>query len=121
VSHPQKLKTWVLTQSFLGVVDSNQIWAGFVNYDLSQRDIVFKEYINFVEANDSDPASQLIVSFQWDGKGKHLLSVVSNSDAVESPASFSGLFNISSTSNTTAKGKIANLVPQFTGPTPLGL
>ncbi|RFN54511.1 FAD binding domain-containing protein [Fusarium flagelliforme] len=93
----------------------------FVEFDLSQRDAVFKEYINFVEANDNDPASQLIVTMQWDGESKHLLSVVSNSDAVESPASFSGLFNIPSTSNTTTKGKIADVVPQFTGPTPLGL
>ena len=102
-------------------MDSNEIWAGFVEFDLSQRDAVFKEYISFVEANDNDPASQLIVTMQWDGERKHLLSVVSNSKAVESPPSFSGLFNISSTSNTTAKGKIADVVPQFTGPTPLGL
>jgi hypothetical protein len=102
-------------------VNSNQIWAGFVYYELSRRDVVFKKYINFVENNNKDPASQLIVSLQWDGEQYHLLSVVSNSDAVELPTSFSDLFSVPSTSNTTTKGKIADVVPQFTGPTPLGL
>ncbi|CAG7563202.1 unnamed protein product [Fusarium equiseti] len=110
------------------IVDANKdehhdLWkslkGGSGNLGLVTR--VDQQYINFVEANDNDAASQLIATVQWDGERKHLLSVVSNSDAVESSASFSGLFNISSTSNTTAKGKIADVVPQFTGLTPLGL
>ncbi|KAJ4027861.1 hypothetical protein NW752_000107 [Fusarium irregulare] len=48
-------------------------------------------------------------------------AILSNSDAIESPSSFSKLFSIPSTFNTTAKGKVADVVPQFTGPTPLGL
>ncbi|PCD39183.1 hypothetical protein FGRA07_00454 [Fusarium graminearum] len=103
------------------VVESNQLWAGFIYFETSRRDVVFEKYINFVENNDKDPASQLTASMLWDGEQYHLVSVVSNSDAIESPASFSDLFRVPSISNTTAKGKIADLVPQFTGPTPLGL
>ncbi|RGP68679.1 FAD binding domain-containing [Fusarium sporotrichioides] len=105
----------------LRVVESNQIWAGFIFFEPSQRDVVFEKYIDFVEENDSDPTSQLIVSFQWDGEQYNLVSVVSNSDAVESSASFSGPLRVPSISNTTAKGNTADVVPQFTGSTPLGL
>ncbi|SCO54649.1 related to 6-hydroxy-D-nicotine oxidase [Fusarium fujikuroi] len=103
------------------VADSNQLWGGFVVFDLAQRDAVFDAYIEFVEANEKDAASQLIVSVQYDGNQRLLLSVVSNSDAKESPAIFSPLLSIPNTSNTLNRGKIADLVPQFTGPTPLGL
>ncbi|KAG7402584.1 Bifunctional solanapyrone synthase [Fusarium oxysporum f. sp. rapae] len=103
------------------VVSSNQLWGGFIVFDLAQRHAVFDTYIKFVEVNEEDAASQLIVSVQYDGKQRLLLSVVSNSDAVESPTAFTPLLSIPNTSNTLTKGKIADLVPQFTGPTPLGL
>ncbi|RGP77013.1 FAD binding domain-containing [Fusarium longipes] len=103
------------------VVESNKIWAGFINFEPSHRNAVFEKYIDFVENNDRDPASQLIVTMQWDGDQYNLISVVSNSDAVEAPPSFSDLLSVPSISNTTAKGNIAEVVPQFTGPTPLGL
>ncbi|EWZ79321.1 hypothetical protein FOXG_12527 [Fusarium oxysporum f. sp. lycopersici 4287] len=103
------------------VVSSNQLWGGFIVFDLAQRHAVFDTYIKFVEVNEEDAASQLIVSVQYDGKQRLLLSVVSNSDAVESPTAFSPLLSIPNTSNTLTRGKIADLVPQFTGPTPLGL
>ncbi|KAK2666767.1 FAD-binding, type PCMH, subdomain 2 [Fusarium oxysporum f. sp. vasinfectum] len=103
------------------VVSSNQLWGGFIVFDLAQRHAVFDTYIKFVEVNEEDAASQLIVSVQYDGKQRLLLSVVSNSDAVESPTAFTPLLSIPSTSNTLTRGKMADLVPQFTGPTPLGL
>ncbi|KAG8356549.1 hypothetical protein FVEN_g5708 [Fusarium venenatum] len=103
------------------VVESNQIWAGFIFFDPSQRDVIFEKYIDFVENNDKDLASQLIVSMRWDGEQYILVSVVSNSNAIEAPTSFSDLLRVSSISNTTAKGKIADVMAQFTGSTPLGL
>ncbi|KAH7464274.1 hypothetical protein FOMA001_g17461 [Fusarium oxysporum f. sp. matthiolae] len=102
------------------VVSSNQLWGGFIVFDLAQRHAVFDTYIKFVEVNEEDAASQLIVSVQYDGKQRLLLSVVSNSDAVEFPTAFTPLLSIPNT-NTLTRGKIADLVPQFTGPTPLGL
>jgi hypothetical protein len=69
----------------------------------------------------NDPASQLIVSVQWNGKERILISVLSNSDAVEDAPAFDNFLSIQNTSSTLSKGNISELVPQFTGPTPLGL
>ncbi|KAF7556854.1 hypothetical protein G7Z17_g1096 [Cylindrodendrum hubeiense] len=103
------------------VVESNKLWGGFVTYDLSERDTVFQSYIDFAENMDSDLASQLIVSVQWDGTKRLLLSVLSNSDAIDNAPAFDEMFAIANTSTTLSTGDIADLVPQFTGPTPLGL
>lgn len=70
---------------------------------------------------DSDAASQLIVSVQWTGTERILLSVLSNSDAIDNAPAFDKMFTIANTSTTLSTGDIADLVPQFTGPTPLGL
>ncbi|KAF5001490.1 hypothetical protein FDECE_10928 [Fusarium decemcellulare] len=102
-------------------VESNDLWGGFVNFDLTQRDAVFQSYIKFAESMDQDLASQLIVSVQYNGKERILLSVVSNSDAIAAAPAFDTLLALPSVSNTLTTGKIADLVPQFTGPTPLGL
>ncbi|KAF4978721.1 hypothetical protein FZEAL_4941 [Fusarium zealandicum] len=103
------------------VAESNDLWGGFVNFDLSQRDTVFNSYIDFVDNMDTDPASQLIVSVQYDGKDRILLSVLSNVDGIPAAPAFDSLLSLSNVSNTLSTGKIADLVPQFTGPTPLGL
>ncbi|KAJ4242876.1 hypothetical protein NW757_011771 [Fusarium falciforme] len=68
-----------------------------------------------------DPASQLIVSVQYNGKERILISVVSNSDAIPAVPAFDDFLSLPNVSNTLTTGKIADLVPQFTGPTPLGL
>ncbi|KAH7129264.1 hypothetical protein EDB81DRAFT_950940 [Dactylonectria macrodidyma] len=103
------------------VVESNKLWGGFVTYDLAQRDTVFDAYIDFVEKMDTDAASQIIVSVQWTGTERILLSVLSNSDAIDNAPAFDKMFAIANTSTTLSTGDIADLVPQFTGPTPLGL
>lgn len=103
------------------VVDSNKLWGGFVSFDLSQRDRVFESYIDFAENMHLDPASQLIVSVQYNGKERILISVVSNSDAIPAVPAFDDFLSLPNVSNTLTTGKIADLVPQFTGPTPLGL
>ncbi|WAO95526.1 FAD-binding PCMH-type domain-containing protein [Fusarium falciforme] len=103
------------------VVDSNKLWGGFVSFDLSQRDHVFESYIDFAENMHLDPVSQLIVSVQYNGKERILISVVSNSDAIPAVPAFDDFLSLPNVSNTLTTGKIADLVPQFTGPTPLGL
>jgi hypothetical protein len=103
------------------VVDSNKLWGGFVSFDLSQRDRVFESYIDFAENMHLDLASQLIVSVQYNGKERILISVVSNSDAIPAAPAFDDFLSLPNVSNTLTTGKIADLVPQFTGPTPLGL
>jgi hypothetical protein len=70
---------------------------------------------------DNDPASQLIASVQWDGKQRSLVAVVSNVDGIPNAPIFDRILSIPGVSNTLSTGDIAKLVPQFTGPTPLGL
>lgn len=103
------------------VVESNQLWGGFLNFDLADREAVFDAYINFVDNMPNDPASQLIVSAQYAAGQRILLSVMSNVDAVELAPAFDEFKTIKNLSSTLSTGNIADLVPQFTGPTPLGL
>jgi hypothetical protein len=74
-----------------------------------------------VENMEDDPASQLISSVQWNGTDRFLISVLSNVDSVENPPIFDEYLSIERTSDTLTTGEIADLVPQFTGPTPLGI
>lgn len=69
----------------------------------------------------NDPASQLIVAVQYAAGERVLLSVMSNIDAIEMAPAFDDFKNINNISSTLSTGDIADLVPQFTGPTPLGL
>ncbi|KAH6873914.1 hypothetical protein B0T10DRAFT_415989 [Thelonectria olida] len=103
------------------VVNSNKLWGGFVGFDLAKRDAVYDSYLKFADNMGSDPASQLIVSVQYNGKERILISVLSNSDAVDSAPAFDDFLSIDQTSSTLSTGNISQLVPQFTGPTPLGL
>lgn len=105
----------------IDVTDSNKLWGGFVGFDLSERDTVYNSYLKFVDNMADDPASQLIVSVQWNGKERILISVLSNSDAVAKAPAFDDFLSIPQTSSTLSTGNISELVPQFTGPTPLGL
>jgi hypothetical protein len=70
---------------------------------------------------DDDPASEIITSIQWNGTDRFMISVVSNVDTIPNPAILKDYLSLPSTSNTISTGEIADLIPQFTGPTPLGL
>ncbi|KAK1957478.1 FAD binding domain-containing protein [Colletotrichum sublineola] len=102
-------------------VQGNKMWGGFVNYDQSKRDAVFHAYLNFANGMDKDPYSQNIVSVRYDKNGYSLLAVLSNVQAKTDAPAFNEYKSIANISNTLAVGSIADLVPQFTGPTPLGL
>ncbi|KAK1598886.1 FAD binding domain-containing protein [Colletotrichum navitas] len=102
-------------------VKGNQMWGGFVGYDQSKRDAVFKAYLNFAHNMDKDPYSQNIVALTYDKTGFNLRSILSNVQAKTDAPAFSEYFSIANTSSTLKVGSIADLVPQFTGPTPLGL
>ncbi|KAK2054741.1 FAD-binding domain-containing protein [Colletotrichum caudatum] len=102
-------------------VQGNKMWGGFVNYDQSERDAVFKAYLNFAHNMDKDPYSQNIVAVTYDKTGYCLRSILSNVQAKTNAPAFKEYFSIANTSTTLSVGSIADLVPQFTGPTPLGL
>ncbi|KAI9150598.1 FAD-dependent monooxygenase CTB5 [Paramyrothecium foliicola] len=103
------------------VVENNQLWGGFVFFDLAKRDAVFQAYLDFASNMDKDLASQALVSFQYAARARVLLAVVSNVEAVADAPAFNGFRAVGNTSNTITIGPFSELVPQFTGPTPLGL
>jgi DNA-binding GntR family transcriptional regulator len=97
------------------------MWGGFVSYDLSKRDAVFSAYLNFAENMSEDKASQNIVALYYDETGYSLRSILTNVDAKPAPPAFDEYLAIANTSTTVRVGTVAELVPEFTGPTPLGL
>ncbi|KAK2035093.1 FAD binding domain-containing protein [Colletotrichum zoysiae] len=102
-------------------VEGNKMWGGFVDYAQSERDAVFNAYLNFAHNMDKDPYSQNIVAVTYDKTGYSLRSILSNVQAKTNAPAFNEYFSIANTSTTLAVGSVADLVPQFTGPTPLGL
>ncbi|KAH7362471.1 FAD binding domain-containing protein [Plectosphaerella cucumerina] len=99
-----------------------KMWGGITMYTLDQRDQLYDAYYNFQEKGLSDPASQNIISCIYSGGVTVLASVLSNIEAIPEPAAFSDYLAIEDViSSTLTVGNIAELVPIFTGPTPLGL
>jgi hypothetical protein len=103
------------------VYESNQLWGGFLIFNLEDRDAVFDAYLNFVDNTANDPSSQIIISTQFANNQRFLSSVMSNIDAISLPPAFDEFAAIGNISSSLATGPIAEFVPQFTGPTPLGL
>ncbi|KAE9569262.1 FAD-dependent monooxygenase yanF [Colletotrichum fructicola] len=103
------------------VVESTQMWGGFFTYNQTKRDAVFNAYMNFANHMDEDLASQNIVALYYDKTGYTLRSILSNVDADPEAPAFSEYFAIPNISTTASVGAVSDLVPQFTGPTPLGL
>lgn len=103
------------------VVRSTQIWGGITTYDLSNKGDVVKAYVNFVNTMDEDPASQAIVTLLYGQQGMSLVAVLTNSDAKSTAPAFQEFASIANVSSTARVGSVAEMVPEFTGPTPLGL
>lgn len=97
------------------------MWGGFVTYNLTDRDAVFNAYLDFAENMDEDPASQNIIALYYDKTGYTLRSILTNIEAKETAPAFNEYFAIGNISSTLRVGSVAELVPEFTGPTPLGL
>nr|XP_036583603.1 FAD binding domain-containing protein [Colletotrichum truncatum]KAF6792746.1 FAD binding domain-containing protein [Colletotrichum truncatum] len=105
----------------LDVVNSTDMWGGLVRYNLSQRDNVFNAYIDFADNMAKDLASQNIVAMSWGSQGYGHSAILSNIDAKEAPPAFDKYMAIPTSSSTLRLGAVAEIVPEFTGPTPLGL
>ncbi|KAK1975617.1 FAD binding domain-containing protein [Colletotrichum cereale] len=102
-------------------IKGNKMWGGFVTYKQSDRDAVFNAYLNFADNMDKDPYSQNIVAMTYDKTGYNLTAILTNVKAKTDAPAFKEYNSIANISNTLSVGTIAELVPQFTGPTPLGL
>ncbi|RYP59059.1 hypothetical protein DL771_011014 [Monosporascus sp. 5C6A] len=102
-------------------IGSTLIWGGFVSYDLSKRDELFNAYLNFADNMGKDEASQSIVSLFYDATGFSLRSILTNAEANAVSPAFKAYMAIDNISSTLRVGSVSELVPEFTGPTPLGL
>ncbi|KAL4403584.1 FAD binding domain-containing protein [Colletotrichum abscissum] len=110
-----------VTRVDVEVVRSTQIWGGITTYDLSKTGDVVDAYVNFVNNMDEDPASQAIVTLLYGQQGLSLVAVLTNSDATSTAPAFREFASIANVSSTARVGSVAEMVPEFTGPTPLGL
>lgn len=97
------------------------LWGGFVGYNLTERDNVFNAYLNFADNTVKDSPDQNIIALYYDFTGFSLRSILTNVDGVANSSAFNEYLAIPDISSTLMVGVEADLIPQFTGPTPLGL
>lgn len=91
-------------------------------YNLTERDQLFRAYINFNQRMDQDPASQNNVGISWGPHRDYFLNgILTNSDAISNAPAFDEYKSIRNISSTSRVAAVAEIVPEFTGPTPLGL
>ncbi|KAI7784556.1 FAD-dependent monooxygenase yanF [Diaporthe eres] len=104
------------------VINNPDMWGGLTQYNLTERDQLFRAYINFDQGMDQDPASQNIVAISWGPhRGYVLRGILTNSDAISDAPAFDEYKSIRNISSTSRVAAVAEIVPEFTGPTPLGL
>ncbi|KAL2285125.1 hypothetical protein FJTKL_08361 [Diaporthe vaccinii] len=111
----------LVTRVDLNTIDLTQIWGGYLTYDWADRAAVFKAYYHFAEDFDMDPASEAIIVMAYAAGDLTLWSILSNTQAVVAPPAFNNYTAVANLSDTTTVGSIAELVPQFTGATTLGV
>lgn len=111
----------MMTLMLPDTINSTQIWGGYLTYDWADRAAVFKAYYHFAEDFEIDPASEAIIVMAYAAGDLTLWSILSNTQAVVAPPAFNNYTAVANLSDTTTVGSIAELVPQFTGATPLGV
>lgn len=103
------------------VVKSTDIWGGATMYSPTVRNDVFKAYVNFTDKMDQDSASQNIVGMSWGPhRGYAYRGILTNSDAISDAPAFDEYKKIQNISSTSRVAPVAEIVPEFSGPTPLG-
>jgi hypothetical protein len=102
-------------------VKGTLLWGGFTSYELSERDKVFVAYLDFVEKTEENSPDQAIIALYYDFTGFSIRSILTNNMGVANAPAFDGFLALSNTSSTVTSGPISEIIPQFTGPTPLGL
>lgn len=102
-------------------LNSTQIWGGFLAYDWADRAAIFDAYFQFSEDFDNDPASEAVVSLTYRERELALQMLLSNTQAQVAPPAFDKFTAIKNLSDTSTVASVAELVPAFTGGTPLGV
>ncbi|KAG6367395.1 hypothetical protein INS49_001584 [Diaporthe citri] len=111
----------LVTRVDINTINSTQIWGGYLTYDWADRAAIFKVYYHFAEDFEVDQASEAIIVMAYAAGDLTLWSILSNTQAIVAPPAFSNYTAVANLSDTTTVGSIAELVPQFTGATPLGV
>ena len=108
--------------SVTGVINSTDMWGGLTQYSPAVRNELFSAYINFSDKMDQDRASQNIMGMSWGPhRGYNYRAILTNSDAIDDAQAFDEYRTIQNISSTSRIAPVAEMVPEFTGPTPLGL
>lgn len=90
-------------------------------YSPSGRASVFSAYVNLIDNMDQDPASQNIVGMSWGPhRGYAYRAILTNSDAISDAQAFDEYRKIQNTSSTSRVAPVAEIVTEFSGPTPPG-
>ncbi|KAF1733462.1 putative FAD-linked oxidoreductase [Beauveria bassiana] len=102
-------------------ISGNQLWGGFTQYNLDKRDAVFDAYLNFVDKTEDSSPDQTILALLWDNKnGFTLRSILTNANGQANRPAFKEYMSIPNIGSTVTSGPEKDIIPQFTGPTPLG-
>ncbi|RFU35316.1 hypothetical protein B7463_g1023, partial [Scytalidium lignicola] len=102
-------------------VDGTQLWGGFTSYNLSETDNVFDAYIDFVENTPENSPDQTIIALYYDNTGFAVRSILTNNQGIANAPAFNGFLALPNISSTLSVGPESEIIPQFSGPTPLGL
>ena len=99
---------------------SSEVYANLNSYTLDKKPELNKLFKDFVEAQDDEPESQMILASSFSGGAWGAGAIMSNINAEISDV-FDPFFEIEAQARIPAKGPAHEVVPIFTGPTPLGL
>lgn len=111
----------LVTRVDLYTINSTQIWGGFLTFDWADRAAVFDAYYQFSEDFDNDPTSEALLSMGYAEGDLALRTILSNTRAQVAPEAFDKFTAIRNLSDTSTVTSVAELVPAFTGGTPLGV
>ncbi|KAI6778372.1 uncharacterized protein J7T54_000490 [Emericellopsis cladophorae] len=99
---------------------SSEIYANLNSYSIDKRPEVRQRYYDFVNKQDDEPESQIIGAMSYADGAWACAIIMSNINAEISDV-FDPFFEVESTTSVPATGPAHEVVPIFTGPTPLGL
>ncbi|KAL5352884.1 hypothetical protein ACLOAV_002832 [Pseudogymnoascus australis] len=102
------------------VVEGTQLWGGFTSYELSERDNVFTEYLDFVEKTEENSPDQTIIALYFDTTGFSIRSILTNNKGIANAPAFDGFLALPNISSTVTSGSISDIIPHanwFTGMT----
>ncbi|KAL3961098.1 hypothetical protein ACCO45_006215 [Purpureocillium lilacinum] len=97
-------------------VPGNLLWGGLTGYSLSERDHLFKAYVNFVDQTVDDSPDQSILALGFDQAGFYLRSIFTNTNGVANSPAFDEYLAVPNISSTLASGPESEIIPNSLGP-----